>query len=452
MKHQIAVVGGGISGLACAKQLSQNTDMEVTLLESSTRCGGVLQTHQSDGFLCETASNGFLNNCIHGAAELCKELGVPTETAATQAKHRWIFHNEVLHRLPSNLMEIWDTTAVSWRAKLAALLEPIRKAAPSSQETIHQFACRRLGKEIAETIIAPYVTGVFGGESDMLSARAAFPELVALEESGGILIGLLKKQWKQRKKYPERVRTRLCSPVGGMQALVDALYAHANKTYTLRLQTPVTSMQLDANKIKIEHRGGNTSFDAALLTTPAYFSSGIVEKLSHELAGVLDSIPYAPMVVVCLGFPRKNVEHFLDGFGFLVTRGERVRMLGTVFESTLWSHRAPPGEVLVRCMYGGTRDPSILDHSDKEILHIATQELKQVLGPVGIPSFARITRWKRAIAQYTPGHMERVSRAKELALSKRILLAGSSYQGVSVNACIAESATISKQMRQLLVS
>jgi hypothetical protein len=302
--------------------------------------------------------------------------------------------------------------------------------------------------------VAPFCTGVFAGDPEQLSLRAAFPKLAALEAEGGLVRGsalrMLRRALGQEERRGEG-RPRLSAPQGGMSALVDALAREIGPR--LRLGRPAVAVEVEAGGRARALRfadGGREPYDLVVLATPAPAAARLVSDASRELARLLDSIPYAPVAAVHLGYRRAELHTAdvdggdrLDGFGFLVARGEEMRILGAVFESVIWPSRAPDGHVLIRCILGGTRDPAVLELDDRALIEHAHRDLERALGLGALPVHRHVVR---AIAQYTLGHIDRVARAEELADPLGVVLAGASYHGVAVNACAADAGRVAHRV------
>jgi protoporphyrinogen/coproporphyrinogen III oxidase len=437
---RVGVVGGGLAGLAAARRLAARGDLEVVLWESAARAGGVVGTSQADGYTRELAANGFLT-APGGAAELCEELGVAIEPARAAARKRWIVKRGELHAVPAELPKL-----VGWRALAGVLAEPFRPARQGGgDESVAAFARRRLGREIADVVVAPLCTGVFAGDPEELSVRAAFPRLAELEDEGGLLRGGVTRAIRAALAGGGGERPRLAAPVGGMAAMIDALARELGPR--LRLEAPVVAIEADQRQRAVRLADGRREpCDAVVLAVPAPAAARLVSDASGDLARLLGEIRYAAVAAVHLGYRREDLAHPLDGFGFLVAPGEELRVLGCVFESVLFSGRAPAGHVLLRCILGGARDPAALELDDRALVERAHQDLDRVLGVRGTPAHRHVVRWPRAIAQYTVGHQARVARAEELAEPLGIVLAGSGYHGVSINACAADARRVAHRI------
>ena len=275
---RVAVVGGGIAGLAAARRLAARGDLEVVVWESAARPGGVIGTTVAGGFARELAANGFLT-APGGAAALCEELGVAIEPASPAARKRWIVRRGELFSLPGDIAKL-----VGWRALAGVLAEPFRPLRRvSDDETVGEFARRRLGPEIAEAVFAPLCTGVFAGDPDQLSVRAAFPRLAELEAEGGLLRGSAMRAIRGALAGGGGGggRPRLAAPVGGMAALVDAMARELGPR--LRLEAPVVAIEADERQRAVRLADGRREpCDAVVLAVPAPVAARLMSDASSS--------------------------------------------------------------------------------------------------------------------------------------------------------------------------
>jgi oxygen-dependent protoporphyrinogen oxidase len=447
----VAVIGGGVAGLAAAHRIVERVPgAEVVVLEAEPRAGGVLRSEGQDGWLHEHAANAFLSGAPDGAVALCRELGVELEEASPAAKQRWIWRGGALHALPRGPGDLLRTGLLSWRGKLALLGEPFRRARRPSEhgdESIHDFAARRLGPEVADALVGPFVTGIFAGDARQVSLAAGFPKLAALEERGGLVRGMINAR-RAGVARPEPPRSM--APRGGVEALARALAGRLGDR--VRRGARVDAVVPDGDGVTITTGGRTERHAAAVLATPAHVTAALVATAPElaELAHAASAIRYAPAVVAYLGFRRADVAHPLDGFGLLVAAGEVPRVLGIVLESTVWSGRAPDGHVLLRCILGGTRDPGAIDLADDTILRVARDDARLILGIDAAPVHTAVVRWRRGIAQYPVGHGSNVARADELARRHRLVLAGSGWHGVAVTDCVSDATRVAAEVSRWL--
>ncbi len=441
---KVAVVGGGIGGLTAALRLVEGGH-EVHVLDAGARPGGVIGTSEVDGFRREHAANGFLTGAEDGAAALCAELGVGVVEAAPAAKTRWIYLRGRLHALPSGPGSFARTQLLSWRGKLRLLGEPLHRArdvASAGDESLWDFAVRRLGPEAAHALVAPMATGVFAADARELSLAAGFPKLAALDARGGLVRGMLAGMFGGGNR---RARSRLATPAGGMIAMIDALAVRLGER--VRRGVSVRHVVPEAGGVSIVgDDAARTRYDAAVLAVPGSAAARLLAGARPELARGVGDVYYAPVAIAFLGFRARDVSADLGGFGFLVAAGEAPRVLGCVFESTLWPERAPADHVLVRLIYGGARDPGAAALDDAALLAQAGADLAKVLGVRAAPVHASTVRWAHGIAQYPVGHAERVAGWEREAHAARLVLAGSAYHGVAVNDCIADARRVARQV------
>jgi oxygen-dependent protoporphyrinogen oxidase len=424
---RVAVIGGGLAGLASAYALV-GAGFDAHVLEAD-HAGGVIGTSHLDGFVRESAASSFLGGPARGALALCNELGVPVDKASPQAKRRWIFIDGKLRALPRGPVELVRSDLLTWRGKLALFREPLAKKRGTEDESMHAFAARRFGPEAARSIFAPFVTGVFAADSHAISLEAGFPRLAELDAAGGIVRGSLKKLFSRDKS--EKTPRGMYAPQGGLGKLIDALVVRLGSRIR---KTTVTSITPQSKGVLVDGQ----RWDAAVLATPAEAGAALVGCAIPELAERLRVFHRAPVALVYLGVPAASVPKAADGFGFLVAQGEELRVLGVVFETTVWAGRAPEGQALLRCIIGGGRDPEAVGLPDAELVALAIRDVGRALDAKLEPTHTSVIRWDRGIAQYPIGHRDAVRAAVAAARVHRIALTGADYRGAGVNDIIAD--------------
>ena len=445
---RIAVIGAGLGGLTAARALLA-AGIDAHVFEASARAGGVIGTSTIDGFVREHAASSFLGGTSRGAHALCKQLGVEVETASSRAKRRWIYIDGKLRGLPRSPLDFIRSDLLTWRGKLSLLREPFRPADKHTvDESVHAFAARRLGAEAARAIVAPFVTGVYAADAHDISLEAGFPKLAALESHGGLARGLLREAARKipgrvlglaaGKRPKPRPPSGLFAPKGGLGALVGALAKTLGPA--IRTNARIAEVAPDAKGVRLD----GELFDGAILAIPAQDAAALVQA---DLASKLSRFRRAPTALVYLGYREADVPAARDGFGALVAMGENARVLGIVFESTVWSHRAPDGHVLLRCIFGGGRDPSIMDLDDAALVEQATRDAGVVLGAKGAPVHASVIRWSRGVAQYAVGHRDLVREAVTAARTHKMVLAGADYRGPGVNDLCADADLVVDEVR-----
>ena len=378
---------------------------------------------------------------------MCNELGVPVERASDRAKRRWVFIDGELRAVPRNPIELARTELLTWRGKLALLREPFAKPRMQGEdESMHAWASRRLGPEAARAFIAPLVTGVFAADSHEVSLDAGFPKFAALDAGGGIVRGLAKQAAggllaRVTGKKPAKGTGRgLYAPVGGLGALVDGLAGALGPR--LHTKARVRSLAPVDRGVLVD----GERWDAVVLATSAVDGASVVDAMP-ELAAKLRGFVRSPVALVYLGVNAADVPAAADGFGALVASGEDPRVLGIVFESTVWPDRAPAGTALLRCIYGGGRDPEATALPDAELIEVAIRDLARVLDADVDPVHASVVRWTHGLAQYPVGHKDQTRAAVSAGRAHRIALAGADYRGAGVNDLCADRDVLVAELR-----
>ena len=447
---RVAVIGGGISGLAAAHRLGQR-GVPVTLFEAAARTGGAIGSERADGFLVERGPNALQEPSPALAALVCG-LGLEGQRvfAREAARRRYVVRRGRLVPLPRSPAELLRSALLSPAAKLRLLREPFVEPAPlEREESVAGFVRRRLGAEILDYGFDPYIAGTFAGVPGRLSVRFALPRLYALERAHGSLVRSLvggggaeqrgqEGRGGRRRTGPDAGRhrppSRLYSFRGGLQALTDAL--HARLAGAVRLNTPVRGVRptgdgwavtvLDAGRAATEH------FDAVVYAAPLHRLGQLNLETPIDV-GPLASVYHPPLSVLALGYRREDVRHPLDGFGLLVPSVEPFGVLGTLFSSTLFPDRAPEGQVLLTTFLGGARRPELARASTETLLATTQRDLRALLGVAGEPTFVRHVYWPRSIPQYELGYgrLEAIMGRLE-ATHPGFFMAGSYRGGIGV--------------------
>jgi oxygen-dependent protoporphyrinogen oxidase len=448
---RVVIAGGGISGLSLGYALSANSDVDVTVLEAEGRPGGKVHSERAEGFLCEAGVNGFLDNKPK-TLELAARLSLNPLRSSDAARKRFVLSGGELHRLPESPPAFLRSGLLSMRGKLRIALEPFIRRGGEEEETLADFARRRLGREAYESFIDPMASGVFAGDPEALSLKSCFPRINELEQEYGSLIrAMLKLMRQRRRKVGAGPGGTLTSFPGGMQSLTDTLKASLGGA--LRVKTRVASIERTGSGYVLHLSDGTrVDADAAVLAVPSYRGAEVLRELDASLSKLLGEIPYPPLSVVCTGFKERKVGASLDAFGFLIPFKEGRKVLGSLFDSSIFPGRAPEGHVLIRSMVGGARAPALAGLDDGRLLETVMTEMREVLGINAEPDFFRVYRHERAIPQYNAGHGERLRRIQEAVSRHRgLYLTGNAYRGVSLNDCIANSLELADRINQEVV-
>jgi oxygen-dependent protoporphyrinogen oxidase len=451
MPKRIAIIGGGISGLSAAFALEEKrragVPVEYVVYEAHPRFGGVLVTERVDGCLVEAGPDSFLTE-KPWAADLCRQIGLADQLIGSNDRQRktYILAKGKLVLMPDGLMFMVPTKILpavfsplfSIRTKMRMAAEwfhPPQQA--RADETVAEFVERHYGAKMVDLLADPLLSGVYGGEASQLSVRAVLPRFADMEAKHGSLgramLSARKKMAAATKDPPSPLFTSLKE---GMQQMVDALLACLD-TYSLRASTLVQSVIPQEGGWTVSAGYQSDQFDGLIIATPAPAASVLLQMADENLSHELGEIRYSSSVTITLVYNDSVRRSLPPGFGFLVPRSESRRMLAATFVHNKFSHRAPENRALIRCFLGGTRDEQILHSSHDEILAIVRDELKQILGLAAEPLFARVYKWKGAMAQYEVGHLERVQRIESLRNKlPGLALAGNAFTGIGVPDCI----------------
>jgi oxygen-dependent protoporphyrinogen oxidase len=442
MAGSVVVVGGGIAGLAVAREVRSRCG-DVLLLEASERLGGYVRSERFEGVLFEHGPQGFLGESP-GVLDVVDALGLRAALvpAADAARKRWIWRGGRLVAIPTSPVAFLASSLLSAGGMLRLLGEPWARKTPGGPESVHAFAERRVGREAAEVLVDAMVTGILAGDPKVLSIDACFPKMPRLErEHGGLFRGLRAK----RKAGGSPFGSRLHSFRGGMEELARAMAAELERCVRWGVSAAAAEPKGAGWSVRLES-GETVEAAAVVLAVPARVAARLVARAAVELAGLLGDIRCASVAVAGLVFPRERVRHPLDGYGFLVPGG-RFPILGCLFESSVFPGRAPEGQVLLRAMLGGTRNPDAVSRPPDVIIANALEALRPILGIEGDPLVRRFAVHRDAIPQYDLAHPERLRRIEAaLAGLPGLHLAGASYRGVSVNHLVGEAAAIAAKV------
>lgn len=450
---KVSIVGAGISGLATAQAiLAKRPDTEVTIFEASPRVGGKVWTEMTrEGYLCEGGVNGFLDK-IPRTLELCQQASVTPMPADEAAKKRYVFSRGKLHKLPEKPQEFFTSGLLTLSGRLRVIYEIWAGGAINPDETLEEFATRRLGSEAFDRLIDPMASGVFAGDARKLSLKSCFPRIAEVEtEYGSLIRGLLKLQKKARIKGSKNKPGAgpggtLTSFGGGMSVLTDALAAQLGSR--IRLNTAVQNISREGSRYLLQTTDGDEhESDILILAAPAHAQRRMLQAFDPNLAGLLGEIPYPPLSICCFGYRKQQLGQVLDGFGFLVPSKEKRAVLGTLVDSNIFPGRAPEDSILLRSMVGGARKPELARLADEELISRVQADLKDILGVNAEPDFIRIFRHARAIPQYNVGHAVRLQSLEEkLQVHPGLILTGNAFKGVSLNDCVVNAKKIAESL------
>lgn len=461
----ILIIGAGVSGLSLAYRLQERLpDAEITVLERDTRPGGTAWTLREQGFQIEIGPNGFLDT-KPTTLQLCRDVGLGAnlvQASDAAAKRRFLFLGEKLRELPGGLGALLGTGLLSWRGKLALFLERFRgKTASNGDESIHAFARRRAGKEVADVFVDALVTGIYAGDPALLSVGACFPRIAALErEHGSVLKGLARAARQRRAEAQARGEAyqrpgRLWSIREGLGRLSETLAGRLRRAPLYGVAVRALSFEEHSPGRWIVAGEGQQRWhaDAVALACPAHQQAGILAEQDPELADRVGEITYNRVAVVALGYRQPDVPIPIDGFGYIVPQRLRRDLLGVQWCSSTYPGRAPEGVVLLRAMCGGWHRPEVVGWDDDRLVHAMRAELRLAMGITSAPIYVKIVRWDRAIPQYHVGHLDRVAWIESrLAKHPGLFLGGNAYHGVALNDCTEQGTVLAERIGRYLAS
>jgi oxygen-dependent protoporphyrinogen oxidase len=444
---QVAVVGGGITGLAAAERAVEQLGRdEVLLLEAGGRLGGKIATEHVDGYVVEGGPDCFLAAKPAGL-ELCRRLGLSDRLRATNPAFRRSFVKRAgrLHELPegitglvpSRVAPLLTTRILSPAGRARAALElMVGRRRTNGEESVAQFVTRRFGREAYEWLVEPLLSGIFAGDGEALSLDATFPQLADAERRhGSLLWPMLMARFGRRD--PPTAPSGFVTPASGLAELVNALEARLGDD-GVWLDAAVAELHRLPSGYRLEVADGRAvEASSVILALPAFESARLLEPWDGTLAGTLREIPFVSTATVSVAFPRSAVPRALQGSGYVSPRAEGGHVVACTWTSNKFPERVPEGGVLIRYFLGRAGSEAVVDAFDDDLRRLVRTELAEVHGITARPLFWRIFRWPNALPQYTVGHRGRLDRiGKRLERLPGLFLAGASYRGVGIPDCV----------------
>jgi oxygen-dependent protoporphyrinogen oxidase len=434
------VVGGGISGLVCAYAL-QRAGVEVQLVEASPRPGGVINSVSRDGFLLELGPQSF--SCTDTLRQLCSELGISDQLLEAPAKApRFVLVDGKLQPVPMSPPAFLMSSLINGPTKWALMRDIFGKSVPPDEdESVAAFIRRKFTPQLLDRLVGPFVSGVYAGDPERLSLRSAFPQLYEAEmAAGGIVRGMMRLA--KAKKGP-RERPTLNTFRDGNETLVRALANKLGPSLRAGLRVTKISRQRDGSfDVRFEGHGREESVSARSLifATPTDVTGRLLAQLDSSFESFLTPVEYAAVAVISLGCRKNDVGHSLDGFGFLVPRSAGLRVLGTVWNSSLFPGRTPDDHVLLTSFVGGATDPGAAKLNQQELTNLVHREISPLLSIKRDPVFSNVTVWSRALPQYNLGHGSRLSAiSQRLSQFPGIRLIGNYLRGPAIGSCVEQA-------------
>ncbi|ETT82058.1 protoporphyrinogen oxidase [Viridibacillus sp. FSL R5-0477] len=453
-KQRVAVIGGGISGLAAAFYLQQEAKekklpLEIVLIESSHRLGGKIQTVRKENFIIERGPNSFIDN-NNSMAKLVKDLGIEDQLIRSEAGQTYITVNEKLYPvpagsilgIPTKLSSFLASDIVSWSGKVRATCDLwFPRSRVQEDQPLGKFIRRRFGKETVENIIEPLLLGISAGDIEQLSLQATFPELIEMEkEYRSLMTGMKKALSETSHDDSKSIEERSFQTfINGLETLIEALEGRLIDTTILK-SVKVESIAKAAHQVTLSlNNKTSIAADAVILATPHLITQKMFAK--QGLLQNLQDIPLATVATVSMAFPIEAMDESFNGSGFTVARNSDFSITSCSWIHRKWPAFVPEGYALLEVYVGRSGDEAIVDLSDGEIEKIVLQDLNRVTPLKGSPLFTVVSRWKEAMPQYTVGHTQRVELVKQELYEHfpTMKLVGSSYEGTSLPNCVDQA-------------
>jgi len=442
------VIGGGISGLSTAYYLKQ-AGFDVAVLEKGSETGGTIKTKNIGQYLAEFGPNGALETTPL-IRELCEDLGIMDSFTYSDptANRRYILRDKELRALPVTPFSFMRSHLFTAGGKLRILRELfVRPAQPWADESVSGFVRRRLGDEFLDYAVNPFVSGVFAGRPEDLSVRSSFPKLHELEqEYGSILRGAVRGRKKRKKEgKTSKNAAKMFSFTGGMGTLIDALSSGLDDGVFTDTHIESVSKAGSAYEVKAIVDGKRVLFHAKTLVMaiPAHAYESI-QFVDIPVPSSLNSVPYAPVSVVFVGYDQVTTSRELDGFGFLIPEKEDRKILGAIWNSSIFPNRAPQGGVSITAFVGGMRQPELAGLPDEQLVAEVRGELEELLGITGSPSVSEVYRWDKAIPQYDMDHGRAMRDLDEFeSRHPGLHIVGNFRGGISIGDCVEQAHRVS---------
>jgi len=455
----VAIIGGGITGLTAAFCLKQR-GIPVVLLEASDRLGGVIQSVRRNGYLAEFGPNSILETSPL-ISDLVRDAGLESRRlySSPSAEKRYVVRGKKPVVIPTSAAGFLTTPLFSFPAKLRVLAEPFIGRAPEDvEESIAQFVLRRLGREFLDYAIDPLVAGIYAGNPRLLSVSQAFPKLYAVEQRyRSLFVGqVLGARERKRSGEVSKQNAKKFSFDDGLQVLIDALQARLEGA--IKTSAPIRGLRRAEEGWRVEMESGADGSPmacaAVLLALPSHkiASLRIVTTPAIEVSPLAE-VYYPPVASVVLGFRRADVAHPLDGFGMLIPEKENFNILGALFSSSLFPHRAPEGDVVITCYIGGARAPRLPLNTPEALVDLAVKDLETILGVRGRPVFQHVAVYRQAIPQYNLGFAKVRALFNDMeSNAPGLFVAGHARDGVSLGDSIVSAHKAADRIQTFLAA
>src|SRR5699024_3336151 len=454
----IIIIGGGITGLTAAYYLQKDIaerdlPFEVKLLEASNRLGGKINTKRMNGFIIERGPDSFLAR-KQPAVKLANDLGLSDQLIRNRTGQAYIFARGALHEIPqgshmgipTQIRPFLESALLSTRGKLRAGLDYILpRGKEVGDQSLGKFLRRRLGDELVENSIEPLLSGIYSGDLDQMSLMATFPHFLELEQRYRSLIKGLQQTMSEQKTTSQNKRGKFFSFKNGLETIVAAIIKQTGNELC-HINTKVEKIVKTHSRYRIyTNRDACYEADAIIVAVPHHVLPHLFQ--AYDFFQPLTHVPLTSVANIALAFDQSQIKNDIHGTGFVVSRNSNNRITACTGTHKKWQHTAPDGKALLRAYVGQPSDQAIVRLSDTDMTNIVLRDLTPIMNIVGDPEFAVVTRWEKAMPQYTVGHKARIRQIKEKMEKSLpgVFLAGSSYGGVGIPDCIAQGEQAKRQ-------
>jgi oxygen-dependent protoporphyrinogen oxidase len=438
------IIGGGISGLSAAYYLAK-TGAPSTIVESRPRLGGVIQTEQLDGCTLEAGPDSFLS-VKPAALDLIRDLGLSGDVIGSNDHLRVTFVKRngrlvplpdgLMMMVPTKILPLVTTPLLSWSTKLRMGVELLRAPKVRAEDqSVADFVREHYGQEAVDYLAEPLLSGIYGGDPRQLSVRAVLPRFVDLAQRYGSLTrGVLASRAQAKPQRPPAPLFRTLK--GGLGQLVSAVET-AIRPHTEIVRERAQTIERTPAGFRVRLENDWVEADRLVVACEAHSASGLLATVDPRASEILASVGYSSSMIVALGFDLADFARPPVGFGFLIPKKERRRLVALTWVGTKFSYRVPEGKIVARCFLGGAEDAAVLGESDDAVVAAVLHELREIAGVTATPRFTRITRWPRSMAQYPVGHPARMAELRDrIAAIPGLHVAGNAYDGIGIPDCI----------------
>lgn len=463
---KVVVIGGGITGLTTAyylqKQAKENQlAFDITLIEATPRLGGKIQTVRKDGFVIERGPDSFLERKA-SAARLVKEVGLGEQLVNNSTGQSYVLVNGKLHPMPegsvmgipTQIAPFITTGLFSISGKMRAAVDfVLPKSDPQTDQSLGHFFRRRLGDEVVENLVEPLLSGIYAGDIDKLSLMSTFPQFYQVEQKYRSLVLGMKKTTPAPQKQAGTAKKKgiFMTVKNGLESLVEAIEQKLNEGSVLKgTRVEAIEHKQDGGYALSLNSGIILHADSVVVTTPHFTLPAMMPQ--YRFFDELKDMPATSVATVAMAFPEEAITKDIDGTGFVVSRNSDYTITACTWTHKKWPHTIPDGKVLLRCYVGRAGDEAVVDLSDAEIEQIVLEDLNKTMAITTTPDFTIVSRWKKAMPQYTVGHKQRMTDIYEQVETELpgLFIAGSSFKGLGLPDCIDQGEAAVQNVLQFI--